>query len=120
MAREERWTHHGLWGAVKSSESEGLRAARDMVESGKARAKSNTSQLAYMRSYEMAKKLGMKAEAEAIDGKMRKLAEWENDRNEKRPQKIPGNGKTSDLYVRRYMHNGERVVCISHDEDNCK
>lgn len=112
MAREERWNHGGLWGRVRSAESRGLAEARGIVEAGQSSRKTRQSALTYSRCYELARKLGDRESAEAIDAKMRKLSEHHTTVEvEGRPQKI------GDLYVRRYVHNGERVVCVSHKDD---
>ena len=113
MAREERWNHHGLWGYVPSSENTRLKEAREAVESGRLSKRANQAQITYARTYELARKLGMNTEAEMIESKMARVMESESRRTQKRPQKV------GDLYVKKYHWNGERVVCYSHNEDDC-
>ena len=72
------WNHHGMWGQARNGESRPLADLRGMLEAGAFRAADNRtrqSALVWARTYEMARKEGLAAEARHIEGRMARLVE---------------------------------------------
>jgi hypothetical protein len=95
-----------MYGAVRSGESPALATTRGMLEAGMYKTADNRtrqSALTFARTYEMARKAGMTVEAQAIEGRMHRLAEVRAREMRGEPERVGKGGK-----VRRLVHTDTR------------
>lgn len=115
MSRDEKWRAGGLWGRVGSSESAALKETRERIEAGvydgKRRTGARSTALALARSREMATILGDRESADALDARMAGLHAREERKRRGEPEPVTFAGERA--MVRRFMHDGARVVEIT-------